>query len=201
MQFRKRNLCYNIVLYIKIFRKMRRIWIFLVVVRETMITGSKVAPKAAVVKLIINYHNLGCIWDILFILDFKLMLSWSSYAMVMKWKPWDEIQDGRQYNNSRQSRVYQFNYTVYLTCVVYEQINHFWFKNNVFFFRLCNGYKIKASRWNPRWPTKCFVVKLCTKFKTSFFNVFFRQKLHFICTIAINKVNEVINIEVYKLYL
>ena len=30
------------------------------------------------------------------------------------------MKSNRQYINSRQSRVYQFNYNFYLTCVVYE---------------------------------------------------------------------------------
>ena len=44
----------------------------------------KNGAKAAIAKLIIFHHNLGWIWDILFILDLKLMFSWSSYAVVMK---------------------------------------------------------------------------------------------------------------------
>ena len=44
----------------------------------------KISTKAAIAKLIINYHNLGCVWDKLFNFDLNLMFSWSSYAMVMK---------------------------------------------------------------------------------------------------------------------
>ena len=44
----------------------------------------KIGAKAAIAKLIINYHNLGCVWDKLFIFYLKLRFSWSSYAMVMK---------------------------------------------------------------------------------------------------------------------
>ena len=44
------------------------------------------------------------------------------------------------------ANVYLFNYSCYLTCVIYEQINHFWFKHNVFFLRPCNDNKIKALR-------------------------------------------------------
>ena len=36
--------------------------------------------------------------------------------------------------------------TFILTRVLYEQINHVEFKNNVFFFRLCNEDKMKASK-------------------------------------------------------
>ena len=41
-----------------------------------------IGAKAAIAKLIINYHNLGCVLDKLFIFDLTLMFSWSSYAMV-----------------------------------------------------------------------------------------------------------------------
>ena len=60
-----------------------------------------IGAKAAIAKLIINYHNLGCVWDKLFIFDLDLMFSWSSYAMEKKYKPENEIQDGRHYNNLR----------------------------------------------------------------------------------------------------
>ena len=43
-----------------------------------------IGAKAAIAKLIINYHNLGCVWDELFIFDLKLMFSWSSYAIEIK---------------------------------------------------------------------------------------------------------------------
>ena len=43
---------YNIVSYIKIFRKMRRIWIFLVAIRQPMRTGNKLAPNPPLPNLL-----------------------------------------------------------------------------------------------------------------------------------------------------
>ena len=97
---------------------------------------------------------------------FKLMFIWSSYAMIMKGTPWNIIQDGRQYINSLQNRVHQFNHNFYLNSCTMWTNQPFQIQKWCFLRRLCNKDKIKASKGNPRWPTKCSVFMLCTRFKT-----------------------------------